>query len=146
LDVCAQEQPEIMLKTHNCGELRTEHAGQRVVLAGWVNRRRDQGGLIFIDLRDRWGVIQVVVDQEDVPDAHRIANESRSEYVLQVIGDVRVRPDGTANPELETGDVEVVAREIKLLNPSKTPPFYINKEESIEEVRRMQYRYLDLRR
>jgi len=135
-----------MLKTHNCGELRVEHAGQPVTLAGWVNRRRDQGGLIFIDLRDRWGITQVVVDQEKVPDAHRIANESRGEYVLQVIGDVRVRPDGTANPELETGDVEVVAGEIKLLNPSKTPPFYINKEENIEEVRRMEYRYLDLRR
>jgi aspartyl-tRNA synthetase len=135
-----------MLKTHNCGELRVEHAGQSVLLAGWVNRRRDQGGLIFIDLRDRWGITQVVVDQEKVPEAHRVANESRGEYVLQVIGDVRVRPEGTANPELETGDVEVVAKEIKLLNPSKTPPFYINKDESIEEVRRMQYRYLDLRR
>ncbi|MEO8608942.1 MAG: aspartate--tRNA ligase [Chloroflexota bacterium] len=135
-----------MLKTHNCGELRAEHAGQPVTLAGWVNRRRDQGGLIFIDLRDRWGITQVVIDQEKMPEAHRVANESRNEYVLQVIGNVRVRPDGTANPELETGDIEVVASDIKVLNASKTPPFYINKDEKIEEVRRMEYRYLDLRR
>jgi aspartyl-tRNA synthetase len=135
-----------MLKTHNCGELRVEHAGQPVTLAGWVNRRRDQGGLIFIDLRDRWGITQVVIDQEKMPDAHRVANEARNEYVLQVVGNVRVRPDGTANPELETGDIEVVASDIKVLNASKTPPFYINKDEKIEEVRRMEYRYLDLRR
>jgi aspartyl-tRNA synthetase len=135
-----------MLKTHNCGELRVEHAGQQVTLAGWVNRRRDQGGLIFIDLRDRWGITQVVVDQEKVPDAHRVANESRSEYVLQITGAVRIRPEGTSNSELETGDIEIVASEIKLLNASKTPPFYINKEEKVDEVRRMEYRYLDLRR
>jgi aspartyl-tRNA synthetase len=135
-----------MLKTHNCGELRVEHSGQQVTLAGWVNRRRDQGGLIFIDLRDRWGITQVVVDQEKVPDAHRVANESRSEYVLQITGAVRIRPEGTSNSELETGDIEIVASEIKLLNASKTPPFYINKEEKVDEARRMEYRYLDLRR
>jgi aspartyl-tRNA synthetase len=135
-----------MLKTHNCGELRSEHAGQQVKIAGWVNRRRDQGGLIFIDLRDRWGITQVVVDQARMPDAHKVASDSRSEYVLQVIGSVRVRPEGTSNPDLDTGEVEVVADEINLLNPAKTPPFYINQEDRIEEVRRMEYRYLDLRR
>ncbi|MCB9452096.1 MAG: aspartate--tRNA ligase [Anaerolineaceae bacterium] len=135
-----------MLKTHHCGELRVEHDGQTVTLAGWVNRRRDQGGLIFIDLRDRWGVVQIVIDQEIAPDAHHVASDARSEYVLQVHGRVRIRPEGTANSELETGDVEVVVSEIKLLNASKTPPFYINREDSIEEARRMQYRYLDLRR
>jgi aspartyl-tRNA synthetase len=135
-----------MLKTHNCGELRLEHAGQGVTLAGWVNRRRDQGGLIFIDLRDRWGITQVVINQETVPEAHRIASETRNEFVLQVKGTIRIRPEGTANPELETGEVELLAEEISVLNPSKTPPFYINKEEKIEEVRRMEYRYLDLRR
>ncbi|MBZ0284105.1 MAG: aspartate--tRNA ligase [Anaerolineae bacterium] len=135
-----------MLKTHNCGELRVEHDGQVVTLAGWVNRRRDQGGLIFIDLRDRWGITQVVVNQETTPDAHNVASDSRSEYVLQVVGKVRRRPEGTVNTELETGDVEVLAEEITLMNPSKTPPFYINKEDKIEEVRRMEYRYLDLRR
>ncbi len=135
-----------MLKSHTCGELRAEHAGQAVTLAGWVNRRRDQGGLIFIDLRDRWGITQVVINQESSPEAHDIASEVRSEFVLQVEGHVRPRPDGTVNDELPTGAVEVVAAEIKLLNPSKNPPFYINKEENIEEARRMEYRYLDLRR
>jgi aspartyl-tRNA synthetase len=135
-----------MLKTHNCGELRVEHTGQVVTLAGWVNRQRDQGGVVFIDLRDRWGITQVVVDEASSPHAHQVARDARSEYVLQVQGLVRVRPAGTANPELETGEIEVVAQNIRLLNASKTPPFYINKEERIEEVRRMQYRYLDLRR
>ena len=135
-----------MLKTHTCGELRPAHDGAAVVLAGWVHRRRDQGGLIFIDLRDRWGITQVVVNQEDAPEAHQIASGARSEFVLQVKGAVRLRPEGTANNELETGDVEVVASEILILNPSKTPPFYINKEEKIDEVERMRYRYLDLRR
>ncbi len=135
-----------MLKTHHCGELRSEHEGQLVVLAGWVNRQRDQGGLIFIDLRDRWGITQIVIDQQSAPDAHRLASEARSEYVLQVQGVVRRRPEGTNNPELETGEIEVLASVIKLLNPSKTPPFYINKDEKIDEARRMQYRYLDLRR
>jgi aspartyl-tRNA synthetase len=135
-----------MLKTHHCGELRVEHDGQTVTLAGWVNRRRDQGGLIFIDLRDRWGIVQIVIDQETAPDAHLVASDARSEYVLQVEGRVRIRPEGTLNPELETGDVEVVVSAINLLNASKTPPFYINRDESIDEVRRMQYRYLDLRR
>lgn len=135
-----------MLKTHTCGELRPSHSGQQVTLAGWVNRRRDQGGLIFIDLRDRWGITQVVVNQESAPDAHRNASDARNEYVLQVKGLVRARPEGTANDELETGDVEVVADELTILSESKNPPFYINKEDKIEEVVRMQYRYLDLRR
>jgi aspartyl-tRNA synthetase len=135
-----------MLKTFNCGELRAPHAGLAVTLAGWVHRRRDQGGLIFIDLRDRWGITQIVVDQAQSPDAHKVASDARSEYVLQVKGTVRVRPAGTANAELETGDIEVVVEAINLLNPSKTPPFYINKDENIDEVRRMEYRYLDLRR
>jgi aspartyl-tRNA synthetase len=135
-----------MLKTHNCGELRGEHAGQQVTIAGWVNRRRDQGGLIFIDLRDRWGITQIVVDQARMPEAHKVASNSRGEFVLQVKGTVRIRPEGTNNPDLETGDIEIVTDEINLLNASKTPPFYINQEEKIEEVRRMEYRYLDLRR
>lgn len=135
-----------MYKTVNCGQLRPEHAGQEVTLAGWVNRRRDQGGLIFIDLRDRWGICQVVVDAENAPDAHKNANNARNEYVLQVIGNVRLRPDGTANPDLDTGEVEVVAHTIRILNTSKTPPFYINKEDNIEELVRMKHRYLDLRR
>jgi aspartyl-tRNA synthetase len=135
-----------MLKTIRCGELRSTHAGQEVTLAGWVNRRRDQGGLIFIDLRDRWGICQVVVDEQSAPQAHATAANARNEFVLQVKGLVRIRPEGTTNPELETGEVEVVASEITLLNPSKTPPFYMNREDSIDEAVRMKYRYLDLRR
>jgi aspartyl-tRNA synthetase len=135
-----------MLKTHTCGELRPQHDGQPVTLAGWVNRRRDQGGVIFIDLRDRWGITQVVINQENAPDAHRIASDTRSEYVLQVIGTVKMRPEGTTNSELETGEIEVHATALRVLNPAKTPPLYIDREEKIEEVRRMQYRYLDLRR
>lgn len=135
-----------MLKTHNCGELRPDHAGQTVTLAGWVNRRRDQGGLIFIDLRDRWGITQIVIDQADAPDAHAIASATRSEFVLQVTGLVRVRPDGMANPELETGEIEVMVSDLKILNAAKTPPFLINQDSKIDEVERMRYRYLDLRR
>ncbi len=135
-----------MLKTRNCGELRPQDDGQAVELAGWVNRRRDQGGVIFIDLRDRWGITQVVVNQETSPEAHRIASDARNEYVIQVKGNVRIRPEGTANPDLPTGDVEVVAHEITILNTAKVPPFYINKDEKIDELVRMKYRYLDLRR
>ncbi|MFW5749029.1 MAG: OB-fold nucleic acid binding domain-containing protein, partial [Chloroflexota bacterium] len=85
-----------MLKTHTCGELREKNAGEAVTLAGWVNRRRDQGGLIFIDLRDRWGITQVVVDAEQAPEAHKAADSARSEFVLKVSGHVRIRPEGTA--------------------------------------------------
>lgn len=136
-----------MMKTHTCGELRLRDAGTPVSLAGWVNRRRDQGGLIFIDLRDRWGITQVVVDLEAAPTAHALADSARNEYVLQVSGAVRVRPEGTANPELATGDIDIVADEIVILNRSKTPPFYINKDEGVlDEALRMRHRYLDLRR
>ncbi len=136
-----------MMKTHTCGELREKDAGIPVKLAGWVNRRRDQGGLIFIDLRDRWGVTQVVVDLEAAPAAHAIADSARNEFVLQVSGKVRIRPEGTANPDLATGDIDIVADEIAILNRSRTPPFYINREEGpVDEALRMRHRYLDLRR
>lgn len=135
-----------MMKTHTCGELRRENAGQTVTLAGWVNRRRDQGGLIFIDLRDRWGITQIVTDESEQVEAHRIASDARSEYVLQITGRVRIRPEGTANPDLETGEIDVVADEIIILNDSKVPAITINKDEKTDESRRMKYRYLDLRR
>ncbi len=135
-----------MLKTLNCGELRPEHDGQQVTLAGWVNRWRDQGGVIFIDLRDRSGICQVVAELENAPAAHACASQARNEYVLQVSGLVRIRPAGTANPELDTGAMEVLASELQVLNPAKTPPFYINREDSIDETLRMKHRYLDLRR
>lgn len=135
-----------MQKSHTCGELRQEHVGQNVNLAGWVNRRRDQGGLIFIDLRDRWGITQVVIDAEVSPIAHEIASATRNEYVLRVKGQVRVRPEGTANDELPTGAIDVFAESIEILNASKTPPIYINQDGGEKEVERMRYRYLDLRR
>ncbi|NWF71168.1 MAG: aspartate--tRNA ligase [Chloroflexi bacterium] len=135
-----------MLKTQNCGELRPQHSGQNVTLAGWVNRRRDQGGLIFIDLRDRWGITQVVINKENAPAAHAIASEARSEYVLQVSGSVEMRPAGTANPDLATGEIEVHASALRILNEAKTPPFYINVDDKVDETTRMRYRYLDLRR
>jgi aspartyl-tRNA synthetase len=135
-----------MMKSHTCGELRESHVGQQVTLAGWVNRRRDQGGLIFIDLRDRWGITQVVVDRADALDAHNAASSARNEYVLQVTGVVRVRPQGSENDELATGTIEVVASDIRILTTSKTPPFYINVDSDIDEAARMKYRYLDLRR
>ena len=136
-----------MMKTHTCGELREKDAGISVSLAGWVNRRRDQGGLIFIDLRDRWGVTQVVADLEGAPDAHAVADSARNEYVIKVTGKVRIRPEGTANPELPTGEIDIVADSIEILNEAKTPPFYINKDEGVvDESIRMRHRYLDLRR
>ena len=135
-----------MLKSHSCGELRKGHVGAEVTLAGWVDRRRDHGGLIFIDLRDREGIVQVVFNPELSNQAHGIANEMRSEYVVRVKGEVALRPPGTENPKLPTGDVEVIAHNAEILNPSKTPPFYINEDVEVEESLRLKYRYLDLRR
>jgi len=113
-----------MLRTHTCGELRAEDEGQEVTLAGWVHRRRDHGGLIFIDLRDR----------------------ARAEYVLQVKGKVRRRPPGMVNPALATGEIEVAIKSALVLNEAKTPPFYLSEEAPVEEALRLRYRYLDLRR
>jgi aspartyl-tRNA synthetase len=135
-----------MLKTHTCGELRTGHVGREVVLAGWVNKWRDFGNLVFIDLRDRWGVTQVVVDAGSNPEAHAVASQARGEYVLQVEGTVSARDPETVNPNMDTGEIEVHAGRIAVLNPSKTPPIEIvGNKEANEEVR-MRYRYLDLRR
>src|SRR5690606_4269476 len=108
-----------MLKTHTCGELRTEHIGKTVTLASWVNRRRDQGGIIFIDLRDRWGITQITVDQNHASDAHTTADKARNEYVVQVIGEVVERPGETKNDDLPTGQIEIAATEINILNESK---------------------------
>ena len=135
-----------MLKSHNCGALRKEHVGKQVTLAGWVDRRRDHGGLIFIDLRDREGIVQVAFNPETAGDAHKVANKMRNEYVVSVTGEVARRPPGTENLKLPTGEIEVIAREADILNPSLTPPFYINEDVEIEESLRLKYRYLDLRR
>jgi len=134
------------LRTHNCNELRKEHIGAAVTLAGWVNRRRDHGGLIFIDLRDREGIVQTVFNPEISPSGLKIAEEMRNEFVVRVTGEVSPRPAGTENPHLATGDIEVIVKEAEVLNTSKTPPFYINEEVEIDENLRLKYRYLDLRR
>ena len=134
-------------RTHACGELRIEHAGQEVRLAGWVHRRRDQGGLIFLDLRDRTGISQVVIDKNDAPAAHEQASKVRTEFVVVVEGSVEKRLPGTENKRLATGEVEVQATGVTILNEAKTPPFYVNDPEAqIDESLRLRYRYLDLRR
>jgi len=133
-------------RTDYCGDLRKEDAGREVTLMGWVQRRRDLGGLIFVELRDRQGIVQVVFNSEVNPEVHEKAQSLRSEYVVGVKGRVTVRPEGTVNPRLETGEIEVIARELKILNPSKTPPFLIEDEEEVSENTRLKYRYLDLRK
>jgi aspartyl-tRNA synthetase len=135
-----------MYRTHTCGELNLAHVGQSVTLAGWVNRRRDHGGVTFIDLRDRYGIVQVVANPEISPAAHAMLEETRVEWVLQMEGLVKRRPEGMENLNLPTGEIEVEVSVIKVLNTAKTPPFSINKEEEVEENVRLHYRYLDLRR
>jgi aspartyl-tRNA synthetase len=135
-----------MLKSHTCGELRTTHVGQEIVLAGWVNRRRDHGGLVFVDLRDRSGIVQVVANPDVDAQAHAAAQQVRSEYVLQVKGIVRARPQGLINPDMPTGEVELMAHELNILNPARTPPFYVYDDSPVDEALRLKYRYLDLRR
>src|SRR3954451_18180759 len=135
-----------MLRTHTCGELRAADAGTAVTLTGWLNRRRDHGPLIFVDLRDRYGLTQVVVDETSHPDAHAVLSGARAEYVLQIRGHVRERPLEARNPELATGDIEVVAEQVAVLNPSKNPPIYVAKEGGEDEALRLRYRYIDLRR
>jgi aspartyl-tRNA synthetase len=128
------------------GDLRGDDAGRSVVLAGWVARTRDHGGVVFFDLRDREGLVQVVVHSEDAADAYREASRLRSEFVVKVTGEVRHRPEGTANPALATGEVEVVASAIEVLTESDTPPFPIEDRVDVDEALRLTYRYLDLRR
>jgi aspartyl-tRNA synthetase len=136
-----------MYKTHTCGELRAAHLGQAVVLAGWVNRQRKHGGITFLDLRDRFGLTQVVTDPVAQPEATQTLESTRPEWVLQVKGTVRLRPEGLANPNMPTGEIEVLAQEVKVLNPAKTTPLLISKEEENEDENfRLKYRYLDLRR
>ena len=135
-----------MYKSHTCGELRASHAGSEVTLAGWVNRRRVLGGINFVDLRDRFGMVQVVSDPTDYPEIHQALGEVRPEWVIQVKGTVRLRPEGLANPNMPTGEVEVLAQSVRVLNQAKTTPITISKEEGENEEIRLRYRYLDLRR
>ncbi|HJQ69154.1 MAG TPA: aspartate--tRNA ligase [Blastocatellia bacterium] len=139
------ENLENLKRNHYCGELRPEHAGEMVRLMGWVHRRRDFGPLTFIDMRDREGVVQVVFDEEKNSEAHRRAKELRNEYVVAVVGKVVMRDKEKVNPNIKTGRIEVIAREIYILNDARTPPFEIDARGASEEVR-LKYRYLDLRR
>ena len=134
-------------RSHTCGALRADDAGARAKLAGWVHRRRDYGKLVFLDLRDRYGITQVVVDAADAPEAHETASRVRSEFVVEVEGEVALRQPGTENEKLETGAVELQARSFRILNEARTPPFYINDPDApIDESVRLRYRYLDIRR
>ncbi len=136
-----------MYKTHTCGELRATHAGQTVTVAGWVHRRRDHGGVIFLDLRDRYGLIQVTINPNLSKETLDAVANVRMEWVLQVTGTVQKRPSGMENPKMKTGEVEVVAGSLKILNPAKTLPFLVSGENDLpDENTRLKYRYLDLRR
>jgi aspartyl-tRNA synthetase len=130
----------------HCGSLRATDVGRELELYGWVARRRDHGGLIFIDLRDRWGAVQVVFNPTHAPEAHASASELRSEYVVRVKGMVGRRPDGSENPRMATGDIEVTASELEVISIAKTPPFQIEDDVEADEATRLKYRYLDLRR
>ena len=134
-------------RTHNCGVLRKEQVGSEVVLCGWVSRRRDHGGLIFVDMRDRSGLVQIVFDEAVMPaGTFHEAESLRSEFVLSIRGAVRARSEDTVNPNMETGEVEIVVSELHILNKAKTPPFYIQDGIDVDEMIRLRYRYLDLRR
>ena len=135
------------MRSHKCGELNSTHLGEQVELCGWVHRRRDHGGVIFIDLRDRAGLVQAVFDP-DSPETFVIAETVRSEYVLQIQGTVRSRPEGTINPDMATGEIEILVSHIEVLNTSETPPFPLEESSGIEvnEDTRLRYRYIDLRR
>ncbi|MEA3442645.1 MAG: aspartate--tRNA ligase [Chloroflexota bacterium] len=135
-----------MLKDHSCGALGKEHAGQKVTLAGWVHRRRDHGGMVFVDLRDREGIVQVVFNPQTSQKTYEIGASLRNEYVIQLSGEVVLRPLGTENPKLSTGEIEVVAERAVVLNESETPPFYVNKDVEVEESLCLKNRYLYLRR
>ncbi|MES9875676.1 MAG: aspartate--tRNA ligase [Candidatus Sedimenticola sp. PURPLELP] len=133
------------MRTHYCGELNASHIDQEVVLCGWAHRRRDHGGVIFIDLRDREGLVQVVYDP-DLPEVFNIAEQVRNEFVLQVKGRVRARPEGTTNADLSTGEIEVLGLELEVMNRADTPPFQLDEHERVSEEVRLRYRYVDLRR
>lgn len=136
-----------MLRTHTCGELTDAHIGNEVILCGWVSNRRDHGGIIFIDLRDRYGLTQVVFDPEDDKASWELADSFRSEYVIKASGKVRTRPEGQENPNMVTGKIEIIISQVELLSSSKTPPFELDTHahEASEDIR-LKYRYLDIRR
>jgi aspartyl-tRNA synthetase len=133
-------------RTHICNELNASYAGQTVTVSGWVNRRRDHGELIFIDLRDRDGILQIVFNPQIAPEAHKIAEQARSEYVIRVSGEISKRPEGMENASIPTGEIELVVKEAEMLNASNPMPFSLTDDAEIDESVRLKYRYLDLRR
>jgi len=133
-------------RTHSCNVLNKDLLGQEVVLMGWVQKRRDHGGLIFADLRDRSGLVQIVFSPDINTEAFHLAETIRSEFVIAIKGKVELRPEGTVNENLATGEIEVVVNQLVILNKAKTPPFYISNEVEVDETIRLKYRYLDLRR
>ena len=133
-------------RTHNCGELRIENVGEEVCLMGWVGKRRDHGGVIFVDLRDRYGITQVVFRPDLEAETHAVAETIRNEFVLAIKGRVEPRPEGMANPKLPTGTIDIECSDLRLLNEADTPPFAIEPEIDVNEELRLRYRYLDLRR
>jgi aspartyl-tRNA synthetase len=136
-----------LYRTHTCGELRARHAGQTITLAGWVHRRRDHGGVAFFDLRDRTGLVQITINPDLPKESLDLVTNVRMEWVLQIEGIVQLRPDGMKNPKMETGEIEIIAREVKVLNPAKTLPFMVSGDNDLaDENTRLKYRYLDLRR
>jgi aspartyl-tRNA synthetase len=150
-DAGAMANPEVdyssAYRSHTCGQLRAADAGTEVRLSGWVHRRRDHGQLIFLDLRDRYGITQVIVDKREAPEAHAVASRARSEFVLTAVGRAAKRDPANVNARLSTGEIEVRASEVEILNESKTPPFYVNEPDApIDEAIRLKYRYLDIRR
>ena len=133
-------------RTNNNGEFRISDKGKEVVLSGWVHRRRDHGGVIFVDLRDRWGLTQVVFNPDYNSESHAIAEQIRPEWVISVHGVVRPRMEGMANPKLATGEIEVICDDIEILSSSKPVPFPLDEYEEVGEEIRLKYRYLDMRR
>ena len=133
-------------RTHLCGDLRAAHAGQQVVLMGWVNRRRDHGNLIFLDLRDRSGLCQIVLDKELTPDGHLKGEQVRPEYVVAAVGKVRLRDQDAINPKMPTGEIEIEATQLLVLNDTRLAPFSPSEEAIQNEEVRLKYRYVDLRR
>jgi aspartyl-tRNA synthetase len=132
----------MMTRTHTCGELRRTAVGQTVILNGWVQRRRDHGSVLFIDIRDRHGMTQIVFNAETVPLVHKQGEKLGSEDVIAVTGIVGQRPEGANNPNLATGDIEVLVQHVEILNEAKTPPFMIEDDAEVTDTLRLKYRYL----
>ena len=136
----------MLKRTKKCGDLRKSDVGSDVVVSGWVNSYRDHGSLVFIDLRDRYGLVQLVFDPETHPEAHEISRKLRSEWVISVAGTVRPRSEGMENPKMLTGEIEITVSELEVLNTSKTPPFEVDNADKVNEELRLTHRYIDLRR